>query len=226
MRTTTAPERQAIASPAPGIAEALFARVAGEGSAAHPYVDDLLAASAPRASRDLADAVHLLCHLHGRHPGLLDLSLHVSRGAARNWLEDACEQFERERLFLVRLTAAVGPLPSTPGSVETENAILAQRHAIETLASSERQGCALGAAIALAADWRALRPLLDRAAGRAGVPSPPSSLPDDAAASGAIESSIEGPAAQRALAFGAEQLMLQHRGLLDLLEARASARID
>ena len=32
------------------------------------------------------------------------------------------------------------------------------------------------------------------------------------------------PSAERAMAFGARQLLAQHRGLWDLLEARASAR--
>jgi hypothetical protein len=34
------------------------------------------------------------------------------------------------------------------------------------------------------------------------------------------------PASARALAFGGEQLLLQHRALFDLLEARAEARGD
>ena len=36
----------------------------------------------------------------------------------------------------------------------------------------------------------------------------------------------ENPASGRALAFGSEQLLLQHRALFDLLEARAEARGD
>ena len=125
-----------------------------------------------------------------------------------------------------RLVVAVGPLPSTPGSVETENAIQAQRHAIETLARSERRGCALGAATALLGDWSAIRPLLDRAAARSGVECPLSSLPGETSIARAIDSSVDGMAAQRALAFGGEQLLLQHRGLFDLLEARAGSRLD
>ena len=99
-----------------------------------------------------------------------------------------------------------------------------QRHAIETLALSERRGCALGATTALVADWRAVRAVLDRAAARMGIDSPPLSLPDASAVVAVIEASVEGPAAERALAFGGEQLLLQNRGLFDLLEARAEAR--
>lgn len=210
-----------------GVAEAQFARVAGSGSALHPQLAALLASSGPSAARDLADAVHLLCHLHGRHPGLVDLALQAgTAGAAVGWLTEAAEAFERERLYLVRLTSAVGPLPSTAGSAQAEAALLAQRHALETLALSERRGCALGAVTALVEDWRALRRVLDRAANRAGLDVPASSLPDEQSVATAILVGADTPGAERALAFGSEQLLLQHRALLDLLEARAESRLD
>ncbi len=41
-----------------------------------------------------------------------------------------------------------------------------------------------------------------------------------------INDGTDGPASERALAFGGEQLLLQNRGLFDLLEARATARGD
>jgi hypothetical protein len=102
----------------------------------------------------------------------------------------------------------------------------AQRHAIETLALSERRGCALGATTALVADWAAVRAVLDRAALRMGVDVPACSLPGSAAVAAVIHAAIDGLAAERALGFGAEQLLLQNRGLFDLLEARADARGD
>ena len=129
-------------------------------------------------------------------------------------------------LYLVRLTAAVGPLPSTPGAAETEAALVAQRHAIETLAKSERRGCALGAATALMADWSSIRSLLDRAADRMGMQKPALILPDEASIVRVIADGTDGVASERALGFGGEQLLLQNRGLLDLLEARAAARGD
>ncbi|MCA1654521.1 MAG: hypothetical protein ABR588_02315 [Sphingomicrobium sp.] len=227
MRTTMASGQQAHPSPAHGLADAQFARVAGDGSARHPYLATLLGGTGANAARDLADAVHLLCHLHGRYPGMIDLALaSCTSTAAREWLAEASDQFERERLYLVRLTSAVGPLPSTPGAAESEAAIQGQRHAIETLAGSERNGCALGAATALIGDWGAIRPLLDRAAARAGVECPLSTLPGESSMARAIEVSVDSLPAQRALLFGGEQLLLQHRGLLDLLEARAAARVD
>lgn len=210
-----------------GVVEAQFARVASQGSAVHPQLIALLASSGAAAARDLADAVHLLCNLYGRHPGLIDIALATCpAGPARDWLKDAADAFERERLYLVRLTSAVGPMPSTAGAAETEAALLAQRHAIETLAKSERRGCALGAATALVEDWRSVRRLLDRAALRAGVDTPATTLPDEESIARVIAEGTDGPPSERALAFGGEQLLLQHRGLFDLLEARSESRLD
>jgi len=100
------------------------------------------------------------------------------------------------------------------------------RRALETLAESERQGCALGSATALVGDWWPVRRVLDRAAARAGVETPAPSLPDEMSIVTAIDSLSGSPASERALAFGSEQLLLQHRALFDLLEARAEARSD
>jgi len=209
------------------VAETQLARVAGEGCARHPYLSALMEASGPHTGRDLSDAVHLLCSLHGRYPGLIELALQrSSSGPAQVWLSQASEAFERERLYLVRLTSAVGPLPSTPGAAETESSLVAARHALETLAHSERKGCSLGAATALVGDWWPIRRLLDRAAARVGIQSPAPSLPDEESVIEVINSSSDDLAGDRALAFGSEQLLLQHRALLDLLEARAEARGD
>jgi hypothetical protein len=209
------------------VAEAQLARVAGEGCARHPHLNSLLEASGPHSGRDLSDAVHLLCSIHGRYPGLIEIALQrCVNKEARSWLTRASEAFERERLYLVRLTAAVGPMPSTPGAAETESSLVAARHALETLALSERNGCALGSATALVGDWWPIRRLLDRAASRVGIEAPAPSLPDEASVIEVIDLAAEGPASSRALAFGSEQLLLQHRALLDLLEARAEARGD
>ena len=208
-------------------AEAQFARVESQGSHGHSYRIALVTGRGPHSSRDLADAVHLLCALYGRHPGLIELALsNCAPGPVRDWLREASDAYERERLYLVRLTAAVGPLPSTPGAAETEAALVSQRHAIETLAKSERNGCALGAATALMADWPAVRELLDRAADRMGVQVPALSLPDGGSIALVIGRGVESAAGMRALAFGGEQSLLQNPGLLDLLEARAAARGD
>ena len=209
------------------VAEAQLARVAGEGCARHPYLNALLEASGPHSGRDLADAVHLLCNLHGRYPGLIEIALQrCPKGDVETWLSRASDGFERERLYLVRLTSAVGPLPSTPGAAATEASLVAARHALETLAMSERNGCALGASTALIGDWWPIRRLLDRAAARSGLDCPTPSLPDELSVIGVIEAEAISPASSRALAFGGEQMLLQHRALFDLLEARAQARGD
>src|SRR3954447_11173468 len=202
------------------VAEAQLARVGGEGCARHSYLSSLLEASGRHSARDLADAVHLLCNLHGRYPGLVELALqHCPKGPAQDWLARASEGFERERLYLVRLTSAVGPTPSTPGAAETEASLVAARHALETLARSERKGCSLGAATALIGDWWPIRRLLDRVASRAGLECPAPSLPDEASMMEVISEASDSPSNERALAFGGEQLLLQHRALFDLLEA-------
>ena len=209
------------------VAEGQLARVAGDGLARHNYLAALLEASGRHSGRDLADSVHLLCSLHGRYPGLIELALQrCPKGPVQDWLSRASDSFERERLYVVRLTSAVGPLPSTPGAAETESSLVAARHALETLAMSEREGCALGAATALVGDWWPIRRLLDRAATRVGIESPAPSLPDEASIVTVIDQAAGTPASARALAFGSEQLLLQHRALFDLLEARAEARGD
>ena len=213
-------DRQSVSA-----AEAQLVRVGREGVAAHPYLPTLVEASGANSARDVADAVHLLCSVHGHHPGLIEQALSLSPASpAQQWLARAAEGFERERLYLVRLTAAVGPLPSTPGAAETEATLLAQRHALEVLAKSERRGCALGAATALVSDWWPVRRVLDRAAARIGIESPVPSLPDEASILEAIDAECDTPASERALAFGGEQMLLQNRGLFDLMEARAAAR--
>lgn len=209
------------------VAQLQLTRVAGDGCGRHAHLNMLLEATGRDCGRDLADAVHLLCSLHGRYPGLVEIALQrCVADEARDWLSRASDAFERERLYLVRLTSAVGPLPSTPGAAETEASLLAARHALETLATSERKGCALGAATALVGDWWPIRRVLDRAASRLGIDCPSPSLPDEASVIEVIDLACDSAASERALAFGCEQLLLQHRALFDLLEARTSARVD
>jgi hypothetical protein len=209
------------------VAEAHAARLGAAGSVTHAHAADLAGPLAPYRARDLDDFVHLLCSVYGRQPTVVELALGSAPPApVRVWLEMASAAFERERLYLVRLTSAAGPIPSTPGAAETEAALLAQRHALETLSRSERSGCALGAATALVADWAALRPLLDKVAARVGVDVPPCALPGEQSIAEVLEIGASSMAAERAIRFGAEQLLLQQRALFDLLEARSEARED
>lgn len=206
-------------------ADTLLAMVSAEGTAAHAHPLSKVLVEGPEAARNVADIVHLLCLLHGRHPGVIDHAvIRTTEPSARQFLTAAAEEFAAERALLTKLVVAVGPLPSTPGQADTESAVLAQHHAIEMLAQSERGGCALGAAIALLADWTTIRTVLNSAARRLSLETSPSSLPDVAALADAIRQAGNTPAADRAMLFGAQQILAQHRGLWDLLEARAIAR--
>lgn len=203
----------------------LLGRLAEHGTAAHPYAASPRLLKAPTAGRDLADLIHYLCVLHGRYPGLID---HAAARAvepdARAWLANATYAFAGERAYLARLAVAAGPVPSTPGAAGTDAAVLGQRHAMETLALSERRGCALGAAMALVLDWAAIRTCLDAAASRFGVDSPEYPAADRSAVVGLADSFGAEAPVQRALLFGAQQILVQHHGLWDLLEARQQAR--
>ena len=206
-------------------ADAMLALVAAEGVRGHPYLAGATDFAGAEGMRDLADAVHYLCLLHGRHPGLIDHAAEVTACAAsRGWLDAVAAAFGAERLYVTRLAVAAGPVPSTPGSARCEAAVAGQSHALQMLARSERRGCPLGAAVALVADWTAFRPLLDHAADRLGVATPSQELPDQADMAAMIDEAGGEPSVRRALHFGASQVLVQHRGLLDLLDARRSAR--
>lgn len=175
--------------------------------------------------RDIADALHIVCMLHGRHPGVHDHALaHGQPDAVVPWLEEAAAAFILEREWLALLVSAAGPLPSTPGQAESEAAVSGQRHALDTLVQSDRAGCAMGAAAALVLDWTAIRRLLDVAGHRLGLDPHLDQLPDPISTATALDSIASGPGAERAALFGAQQFLAQQRGLWDLLEARAAAR--
>lgn len=207
------------------LGESLAGLIERDGSAGHRYVSSAQLNSDASAARNLADAVHYLGILHGQHPGVVELaSRKTALPETRSWLDQAEQGFGRERLFLAQLTVAAGPLPSTPGHDKSEAAALSQRHAIETLARSERTGCALGAAMALVLDWQAIRAVLLAAAEKLDIEAPRSALPVVSDTLALADGLGENPAVQRAVAFGAEQILAQHRGLWNLLEARVAAR--
>lgn len=199
--------------------------VLADGSAAHPHLRRLLAspAGATAVARDLGDALHGLCAVYGRQPGMADDALcHAAQPAIGGWLGAVADGFAAERGYLARLVAAAGPVPSTPGQLNTEAAFAAQRHALAMLARSDRRGCAGGAVAALVVDWRAIRPVLDLAAERFGVAVAPDRLPPTALAIAALAD--QEPACERATGFGAQQLVAQVQGFWNLLEARSEAR--
>ncbi len=200
-----------------GDIRAILARL---GSAGHPHVQALLLPHV--LLHDLTDAIHAVCAVHGNHPCMIDYAM--ARGSEIDtlpWLIGSSNAFAHERAFLANLTAAAGPLPSTPGQAQTDAALTQLRQTLEMLANSDRRGCATGAVSALILDWRAIRQVMAQAAMRFGVSVPPSTLPEPLLDFNDDESAIGLP---RARGFGASQLLGQHRGLWDLLEARASAR--
>jgi hypothetical protein len=203
---------------------ALAGLIAADGASANGHAM-ALTRSVAADPRDLADAIHHLCLLHGRHPGMIDhAGLHTVHDGARGWLVDASEGFAAERGLLTRLVVAAGPMPSTPNHAAAEAAINTQRHALDMLSQSGRNGCAIGAAFALALDWTSIRNVLAKAALRFGVEMPESTLPPAFETAIVAATISDQPAIERAMLFGAQQLTAQHRGLWDLLEARAEAR--
>lgn len=210
-----------------GFADTLTALVGAEGSGEHRYAASEALKAGRETARNLADVVHYLCALHGRHPGVVDhAAIRTALPAARHWLLQAADGFTVERTYLTRLVVAVGPLPSTMGQDKADAAVEGQRHALDMLAQSDREGCALGAAAALVIDWHDLRPVLNRAAERFGVAPAPNTLPS-AEETAALITVVSGePRVDRALHFGVDQLLTQHRGMWDLLEARQATRLD
>lgn len=206
-----------------GASGTLIALVSADGSAVHPYLTRLSQGVA--LMRDLADFAHQICILHARHPDIFELAAdHSHQPATAAWLAEAAQGFAAERAYLVRIVAAAGPLPSTPGQAASEAAVTAQRHALDMLAQSDRTGCADGTAIALALDWPAIRRMLDIASERLGIDPAPCQLPPAFETATVIDALTASLSIERAMMFGAQQMLAQHRGLFDLLDARASAR--
>jgi hypothetical protein len=203
----------------------LFTSVADNGTLAHAYHASPALLQGEQSTRNLADAIHFLCTVHGRYPGVMDhAAARAFDPAAREWFATALEGFSAERAFLARLSVEAGPIPSTPGAANAQSALLSQRHALDMLSQSERNGCAIGAAMALILDWGRIRTVLNVTGNRLGVEPPPSRLPDPAATRALADALGAAPLVERAMLFGAEQIMLQHHGLWDLLEARQLAR--
>ena len=199
--------------------------VAGEGSAAHPWLHSAELNAGISATRNVADLVHLLSMLHGRTPGLIDTAADQNCWIGVDpFLRAAAAGFTMERSFLADLAAAAGPPPGTPGDSGTVSAIQSQYHSLATLARSERFGCAIGAVVALLLDWQPLRAVMDGAADRLGLTVPESRLPDEDACRLLLASMPDRPRLDRTLSCGARQVLTHHTGLLDYLSVRAEAR--
>ena len=202
-------------------------QVGTHGSDTTPYVRHIAEDFSILSGADIADIAHFLCVLHGRHPGVIDhAAAKTVDDAARDWLVQATDGFAAERAFLTKLTVAAGPISGVSVDDQSNAAVLGQRKALEMLSQSERSGCAIGAAIALVEDWLHVRNILERIALRVGVEARASILPSADLSADLHSRLAETPAMERALNFGAEQLLNQHRGLWQLLEARRSMRLS
>lgn len=204
-----------------GLDPDLFATGAGD----HPWLTRLANDPDRALGPDLADAIHWLAQVHGGAAGLVDgAGLRARNGAERAFLAQAFTAWQRERRALAALSIAVGPVPSTSGQVQDERTAATLADAIATLASSERAGVALGAAAALVVEWHGFRRLMNRAADRFSATLPPCALPERTELFATVAGLVDDPATERAVAFGARQLLVQHAGLVAMLTRRSAAR--
>ncbi len=195
------------------------------GSQSAPFVQSMNDDLSGLNGTDIADIAHFLCVLHGRHPGVVDhAATRIAEPEARNWLVQAIEGFTAERAFITRLTVAAGPVSGVGANDQSNATVLGQRKALDMLSQSDRKGCALGASFALVIDWQSFRPQLEQIAIRLGVEPRPHILPSNQSTQ-ALKSILSRSAqVERAISFGVDQILSQHRGLWQLLEARKNAR--
>ena len=201
--------------------------VGTHGSDMAPYVQLIAEDFSILSGADIADIAHFMCILHGRHPGVIDnAATKTAEDAAREWLVKASDGFAAERAFLTKLTVAAGPVSGVSTADQSNAAVHGQRKALDMLSQSDRNGCAIGAAIALVLDWHSIRQILEPIALRVGVEARSSILPDVGTTAALKDQLSETPALKRALNFGSEQLLNQHRGLWQLLAARRNTRLS
>lgn len=203
----------------------LCAHVQEHGSGSTPFFSANRNGQLTLSGGDKADVAHYLCMLHGRHPGVIDHAATKSIDEeVRDWFAQALDAFAIERGFLTKLTVAAGPISGVATKDDSSAAILGQRKAIEMLAQSERRGCALGTAFALAIDWWDIREILNQMALRLGIEPPQCALPDADTTAHLANIVVKTPEIRRAVNFGADQMLGQHRGLWQLMHARKRAR--
>ena len=206
------------------ITDRFDALIAQSGSGAHPYVLSGQLFHGQTSARNLADAVHYLSALHGHVPGLFDHArAHVIGEIGRSWIDAMAAAFSGERSYLARLASACGPVPAAPNQSAFETALAAHRRAIDLLGQSERHGTAMGASLALALEWYTLRALLDRAAERIDFHTEPAGLPPLKQLSAAADDYDTDGSSERAMMFGARQLVTLHHAMWDVLAARAAS---
>lgn len=185
------------------------------------HLPDLRSAAAALRPALIADIAHFQCVSHGRHPGIIDhAATKIVDDAAREWLLQATQAFATERHYLNQLTVAAGPIARQNGQEKITAILTGQSKSFAMLATSDRQGCAAGAAISFVIDWHSTRPLLDQCALALGIKPADVALPPLPQCIAAADGLASNSAKQRAMMFGAQQLLAQQRGLWRLIAAR------
>lgn len=195
-----------------------------EGTAAHPHVRQLIELGRHIPREIAADTLHFLSLLHGRKPSIFEIVFTGHHaGAGAEWIKDVSACFTSDRTLLAQLVVAAGPPPSLSRQMQTEEVAGAMRRALLTLARSDREGCALGTANALARDWPATEKLIQALSKALGIDTVIRHYrwPDQAALDAALLRVANQPFVERAINFGARTLISQNRAFWDLLEARA-----
>lgn len=215
------PETRLSASVQPRLVD----HVHKHGSYSSPYMAKINSNFAILDTADVADIAHFLCVLHGRHPGVVDhASGKTAEVEARDWFVKAMDGFASERAFLTKLTVSAGPISGVSANDQSNATLMGQRKALELLSQSDRTGCALGASLALVLDWQSIRPVLEQIALKLDVEPRQWPLPSLETTEALYAQQCQSSAMARAINFGADQVLSQHRGLWQLLEARRSAR--
>jgi hypothetical protein len=169
----------------------------------------------------LADIAHFMAISHGRHPGVVDHAADkMADQSARQWVKEATLGFAGERDLLNRMIVAAGPIRRHADQDKITALLGAQARSFELLATSERTGCAAGAAIAFVLDWQFTRPLLERTAVALGVEPRVCALPSAVACQQLVQDLGVSPAVERAICFGSDQILAQQSGLWKLVAAR------
>ncbi len=217
------PETRLSASVQPGLMD----HVSEHGSYSSQYMSKISSNFAILDTSDVADIAHFLCVLHGRHPGVVDhASGKTTEVDARDWFVEAMNGFASERAFLTKLTVSAGPISGVSANDQSNATLMGQRKAMEMLSQSDRNGCALGASLALVLDWQSIRPVLEQIALKLDVEPRQWPLPSVEKTEALYSKLSQSSATARALRFGADQILSQHRGLWQLLEARRNVRAE
>ncbi len=214
----------------PGIAPAnadLVVLLEKDGSIAHPYFSALCRNPEQAQSADLADIAHFFCLMHGRFPGVIDHAAgHSPNEHMRFWLGQTGEAFAAERALLRKLTVSAGAIVSTVGQDQCNSVVIGARNSLDMLAQSDRNGCAFGAAIALAIDWIYFRDILNYIALRVGIDARETTMPSLDRNYGLLCEYDNDPVMRRAIIFGISQMLAQHRAIWDLMQSRRDSRND